>query len=361
MIMNHQQIISIFFLALFFYVIYTMLQIFSPFIGALFWAAVLSYAFYPIHKRLRKKFGSQQNLAAGVMTVLILLLTAPFITVIVFRLSVEIVGLSQALVDYIQSGRLESQIREWMQTPLYRQIESNAADSGAQIWEKMQSSLVDVTKNTGSLALGFAAAITRNLFSIIFNFTLAMVAIFFFLRDGEKAYTYVYDLIPLEKENKEKISAQIQRTLNSTIHGQLLIAVSKGILTGLTFLLLGLPFPIFIGAVSIVASIIPVLGSYVVWLPFVVSLFIEQEYVRAGILLGVGALIISSIDNVLYPIIVGKGTKAPFFLLFLAVLGGLAVYGLEGIIIGPVMISLFFVLVNIYRYSYIESSKQKSN
>jgi len=360
MIMNHQQIISVFFLALFFYVIYTLLQIFSPFMGALFWAAVLAYAFYPIHKRLRKKFGARQNIAAGVMTFVILLFIAPFITIIVFRLTVEIVGLSQSLADHIQSGRMELQVREWMQSPLYRQIESNAG-TGQQIWEKMQSSLVDVTKNAGSIALGFAAAFTRNLISILFNFILAMVAIFFFLRDGDKLYTYVYDLIPLEKENKEKISKQIQTTLNSTIHGQLLIAVSKGVLTGVTFWLLGLPFPIFIGTLSMLASVIPVLGTYVIWFPFVVSLCIQQEYVKAGILFGIGALIIASIDNVLYPIIVGKGTKAPFLFLLLAVLGGLAVYGMEGIIMGPIVVSLFFVLVNIYRYSYIESANKKTS
>lgn len=355
---NSPQLISVFFLALFLFIIYILVKIFSPFLGALFWAAILAYAFYPLHKRTRKSFGKYQSLAAGFMTALIIAFITPFIVIIVVRLSVEIAELSRFTAHLVQSGQVQLWVQDIAQSPWFQRIGSSALP-----WEEItanaKSWLLEMTKAMGGVTFSTAVSFTKNFFFFIFNMILTIVIIFFFLRDGERLYNFVYELVPLERTNKERISAQVQDTLTSIIHGNLLIAFLKGVMTGITFWILSLPLPIFIGMISFIMSMIPAVGTYVVWFPFVVYLAIQQEFIKAAVLFGIGSLIVGSIDNVLYPYLIGQKTKAPFLFLFLGILGGMAVYGIEGMFIGPAVVSLFMVLVGIYRLRYTESGAKK--
>ena len=129
-------------------------------------------------------------------------------------------------------------------------------------------------------------------------------------------------------------------------------SVAQGILCGVVFLVLGLPAPHFFGFVTFIATMIPVLGATLVWMPFVVYLFAAQQTTKAVILLLLGVFVISMVDNIIKPILIGERTKVPIFLLFFGVLGGMNAYGFTGVFLGPLCITIFFALVRIYKMRY---------
>ena len=145
-------------------------------------------------------------------------------------------------------------------------------------------------------------------------------------------------------------------TFSAVLRGQLVTGIAQAVLLGLVFWLLGLPLPVFFAALTFLTALIPIFGAAAVWLPFVIYLVIFKLYVKALALLFLGTFLISAVDNFLKPLLIGEKAKLPYFLLFLGILGGIQVYGIMGIFLAPAVLSLFFVLIRIYRQKFIESS-----
>jgi len=201
------------------------------------------------------------------------------------------------------------------------------------------------------------AALTKNLFGWALNFFVITVLLFFFFRDGKYMHELVFQLLPLSAKNRKVLSNKIDETFTAVIRGQFVTSIVQALLTGITFSLLGLPLPFFFGALAFLTSMIPVTGAATVWVPFTIYLFATQETTKAVALLLIGTFAISLSDNLLKPILIGEKTKLPIFLLFLGILGGLNLYGFTGLFLGPVVISLFFVLLEIYQKDFRSAPK----
>ena len=345
--MNRQQFISFFFIALLVYVVYQVLLIFSPFFKAIFWSCVLTFAFYPLYVRLKRAI-PRETPAALTMTAIILLVVIPPIVMLLITLTSQAVDLYQATSDYVRSGgiiRLVEEIRSWGFT---RNIEEKIVQ-----WEPLQENLTSwlltTSRSVGNIAAGQAAIWTKNVFFLGLNLVFMAVLIFIFLKDGQTIYQYIYDILPLEEKHKRPVVERMNETFSAVIRGQLVTGLTQAVIAGLVFWILEIPAPILFATFTFLAALIPIVGASTVWGPLVVYLLTIDKTPQAIILFVFGALVISLIDNFMKPILIGEKTRLPYFLLFFGILGGLKLYGIAGIFIAPVVLSIFFALIKIYQ------------
>lgn len=349
--MKREQFIAYFFIALLIFVVIEVIRIFSPFFDAIFWAAILTFAFYPLYTRLRSHLLGHETLAAVLMTFLIFLTVVPPLILVFVNLTTQAIDLYQLASNYIRDGRFEAlveQIRSWQ---IIEKIESNVMQ-----WEPLKERttewILTSTKAIANFSVAQVGVITKNIFFVGLNMILAFVLVFIFLKDGQNIYEFIYQITPLTEKDKKAIFGQINETFAAVIRGQILTSLTQSAVAGLIFGLLGLPAPIFFAMVTFMSSLIPMFGTWAVWLPFVIYLVAAHEIAKAVILFVVGIGVISLIDNFMKPVLIGEKTKLPYFLLFFGIMGGLKLYGLMGIFLAPVILSLFFVVVKIYRESF---------
>lgn len=350
--MTREQFISIFFIGLLAVVVYQICLIFSPFTRAIFWSGILAFAFYPLYERLRDRLKPRKTLAAILMTVIIFLLVIPPVILIIVNLIEQTVELYQSATIYVQQGELERLIDQIRSFHWVQRIET-----GLLQWEPLKESLsswlLNTTRSVGNFAAVQAREITKNLFIVALNTFLMTILLFIFLRDGETIYRFIYEIAPMEEKPKKAIFKQVNETFAAVIRGQLLTSAVQAVLSGIIFWILGVPVPLLFAALTFLIALIPVMGASGVWLPLAVYLAVTHQYVKAGILFVFGTLVISLIDNVMKPALIGEKTKLPYFLLFFGILGGLRLYGLMGVFLAPVMLSVFFALTKIYQEKYL--------
>jgi predicted PurR-regulated permease PerM len=181
-----------------------------------------------------------------------------------------------------------------------------------------------------------------------------VLALFFFFRDGKGICEELITLIPMKESEKIKISTIFSNTIDAVIMGSLAIAVVQGLLVGLIFWVLGISYPVIAGAVSFVLSILPLVGAVIVWAPVGIYLLFTGAIVKGIILLLFGALVISTVDNVLRTLIIGGRVRLPTLFLLLSIIGGIQYFGFSGIVLGPVLLAVFISFIEIYKQTYKE-------
>lgn len=350
--MTREQFISVFFLALLGFVVIEVFKIFSVFYRAMFWAGILAFAFYPLHERLRKMFRLNRSFSAAIMTVVIFLVVIPPVLFILGNLMNQAIEVYQSVSDYVRNGGLEQTIERVREIPIVHEMENKVFQ-----WEPVKESVAAWVFSSAQKVGNFGAVqigqITKNFLFVVLNLFLTFVLVFVFLVEGDRIYRFFYEVAPLEEKNKRYIANLVNETFAAVIRGQLVTSMTQGIVAGVIFWLLGLPVPAFLGAATFLSTMIPVAGASFVWVPLVIYLFVAGSYAKAVILLILGALFISVIDNVIKPALIGEKTKLPYFLLFFGVMGGIKMYGLMGVFIAPVVLALFFALIRIYQQKYL--------
>jgi predicted PurR-regulated permease PerM len=159
----------------------------------------------------------------------------------------------------------------------------------------------------------------------------------------------VRNYIPFSEEQKDRLVKLVRDIIISTIYGGIVVSIAQGTMAGIAFFLLGISTPVVWGLATSIASFVPLLGAAGVWVPMTIYLFIENEITKGIILAIVGIFGISLIDNILKPIIIGSRTKMPILVIFFSILGGLKLFGLIGLVIGPLVLALFVSLIEIFR------------
>lgn len=350
--MTRDQFISLFFIALLLFVVYEFCLILSPFSRAIFWSAILAFGFYPLYQRVRIWLKPRETSAAALMTFAIFLVVVPPVVLLILSVTGQAIELYQVATSYVREGQLEKLIEQIRAFGPVQKLEAQLFQ-----WEPLKASatewLLRSTRAVGNFATAQAATITKNVFLVILNVFLMMVLLFIFLKDGETIYRFIYDISPLEEKNKKSIYRQINDTFSAVIRGQLLTSLTQAVVAGVIFWILGLPLPVLFAAMTFFVALIPVVGASAVWLPLVIYLASTGAMAKAVILFVLGALVISLIDNFMKPALIGEKTKLPYFLLFFGILGGIKLYGLMGIFIAPVVLSLFFALIKIYQEKYL--------
>ncbi|MBI3307454.1 MAG: AI-2E family transporter [Candidatus Omnitrophica bacterium] len=352
MAMTREQFIGLFFIALLVFVVYQIFLIFAPFIQSIFWAAILAFGFYPVYEYLKKRFNIHETLAAILLTAFIFMIIVPPLVLLIVSVTSQAIELYQSTSNYIRDGHLEKaldQLRAW--GPVQK-IESDVSQ-----WEPLKKTLtawvLNSSKTLVNSTVNQVGVITKNIFFIALNIFMTTFLIFIFLKDGMQIYNFIYRIAPLEEKNKKSIFRQVNDTFSAVIRGQILTSLAQATVAGFIYWVLGIPAPVFFAAATFLATLIPVVGAANVWLPLVIYLLTLEQYIKAAVLAVLGFLVISLIDNIMKPALIGEKTKLPYFLLFFGILGGLHVYGLMGVFLAPVILSLFFVLVKIYQEKFL--------
>ncbi len=350
--MTRPQVLSLFFLGLLLYVSTLLIRILSPFFQSIFWAGILAFVFYPVQDPLLRRFRCSPNLAAGIVTLLILLVLIPPVVMVGFLIADQAASLYEQAVQFFQQGRSAEILQRIRSTEWFLRIEAflpsrDLLKSQILFW------LPSPSEPLGSLMARQLGATARDTLMFLLNVLLAFFLLFFLLRDGQKLYAFIYELVPMTEKHKRALFTQIEDTLAAVIRGQLLTCLAQAILAGFIFWVLGLPLPVLLGAATFFAALLPGFGSAAVWLPLTIYLYAAGEVGQAVALLLLGIFGISLIDNLLRPLLIGQRTKLPYPLLFFGILGGVWAYGFIGIILAPALLSLFFVLIKIFREQYL--------
>lgn len=354
--MKRSTVVSGFFFVLLGIVLYQVFLILSPFLNAMFWAAILTFACYPIHdwiKRARPNW--KENTTAAISTATILVVLVPLAAWVGLTLAEQAVRFVEDAREFVESGKLLEFHQQLLDNrvigPVVEKVVTDELLEDPSNW-----TMEAIENNLGGLGsvAGTATVIGRNVLLFVANALLMMALVFFCFRDGKKIREYIYSALPIEKEQRRIIFDKIEETLAAVIRGQFINSLVQGGLAWLIYWILGVPLPLFFGFLTMIASFIPFLGAASIWFPWAVYFVATGSTVNGILLLIGGVLGISLVDNFLKPILIGSRTKIPTLLLFLGILGGLEVYGITGIFLAPILLSLMFTLVKQYRERYPE-------
>ncbi|NTW13523.1 MAG: AI-2E family transporter [Candidatus Moranbacteria bacterium] len=314
--------------------------IFQPFLTAIVVAAVFAVLLRGMNRRFRKVlFGNRPAAAAILCLIVALLIVAPISIVVAF-------AVNEANVFYHsgQSAEVVGKAAEFVdQSPLLRSV-----FPGGDLADRLSNSLRSVSTSTvTALGAAYQGVVQFILWLFVFFFTL-----FYFMLDGESILRQLKRFSPLDDAQDVLLFKKFTSISRAMIKGTLVVGAVQGLLAGFAFAIAGVPSPAVLGIIVALASLIPGVGTALVWIPTGLILFVGGDVWQGVFVLSFGLGVISVIDNILRPRLVGRDTEMHPLLVFFATLGGITFFGFPGLLIGPVVVSLFFALADIYALGY---------
>ena len=335
-----------FFLAVLVVLTVGMAAVVMPFFGAVFWGFVLALLFEPLYRwflgRMKKPRPTLAALATLAVILLMVMLPLALVTVSLVQ---EVGGLVQRVKSgEVDFGRYFAQIvaalPSWA-TGLMDRL--GLADLGA-----LQQKLIAAIGARGQALGGTAVDFGQQALDFIVGFCVAMYMLFFLLRDGREVSRKVVDAIPLEPAVKGRLLTTFTTVIRATVKGNVLVAIAQGALGGLAFWVLGVHGAVLWAVVMAFLSLLPAVGAALIWGPVALYLLATGSIWQGAALIGWGVVVIGLIDNVLRPILVGKDTQLPDYIVLITTLGGLALFGLNGFVIGPLIVAMGLAAWQIY-------------
>lgn len=322
------------------YLSYTILK---SFLSPIAWAIMLTIVFYPLYLYICRfiKWKTLSSVIALIIAVTVLL--GPF-----SYLSVGLAKELKAFAKYINTEGLE-QLQSLIASPRIVWVQERVK-SALHIEDiDLVAMLTDNISKAGKDILTTITKGVSNIAVLLFNFFIMVFAMFYMFRDGPEFLKAIRNYLPFSEVQKENLELKMKDMVISTVYGGLVVAVLQGSVGGLAFLFLGLQSPVLLGTLIGLISFIPVIGPASVWVPVVIYFFIKKMFIKAIILLFVGIFGLGTIDNILKPIIISGRTQMPTLMIFFSVLGGLKVFGIIGLIMGPLILAIFISVLEIFR------------
>lgn len=318
-------------------------KVLKPFLSPLAWAAVLSILFYPFFVFLSRYIRWRSITAAVTMVVIIVIILGPF-----SYLSLLLTSEIKEVASHIEKGELYG-LKKALEKPRVARFLERVKVLLNMEDVDVENLLVENLSNIGKQLMRKITAGVKNIVSAILNFIFMAFSIFFLLRDGPNFIRRIRDYLPFSEEQKDRLETQVKGMVVSTIFGGVVVAVVQGLIGGTAFHFLGIKSPVIWGTAIAIMSFVPVLGTFSIWGPTVVYLFLQGAVGEGFALLMIGTFGISMVDNILKPIIIGGRTKMPTLLIFFSVLGGIKLFGLIGFIMGPLAVALSISVFEIFR------------
>ncbi|MBK9308516.1 MAG: AI-2E family transporter [Nitrospira sp.] len=350
--MTRQQIFSIVFFALVVLLLYQIGLMFKPFVFSALWAGLLAHWAFPLHLRLTRLCAGREMVSAALLTVGAMAIVVVPLVVMGVMLVREAGVAEQEIRAWISGGGLQRLPEELATIPIIGGWLKSALAGSATPTFSLEQSVLTGVKELSQFLIGGMGGLLKNTFALIMNFFMMLLILFFLFKDGQQWLSVLYDLIPMEESHKSKILVRSDQTIRAVVKGVLVTAIVQGLLAGMAYLALGVPFPMGLTALTIVLAPIPFGGTGLVWLPVALYLFWIGMAGKALTMLVWGIGVVSMVDQFLRPWLIGQDVQIPVLLLVLSVLGGLALYGLLGLFIGPILVSLLMTAVQIYREEY---------
>lgn len=321
-----------------------------PYLKPILSAVVLTVVFYPVHAWLHK-YIRNANVASIISTLLILLLIIIPTVLIGREIKQELTTMYQALsASKSQDTGLLPQlmhVAERVSKWAGQYIDLSEFDPKAMLSEKLQQASGFVFSQT--------ANVIGNLASFVISLVVAFLTLFYLFRDGRSMVRRLEVMIPLEPRQRRNLIGRISGTVTAGMYGVIAVALIQGLLMGLAFRFLQLPSPVLWGVLTAFISLIPIVGSSIIWAPAALFLFLNGNWVKALILIGWGAGVVGLADNIVRPYVISKVGHFHPLLIFFALLGGVQAFGLIGLFAGPVILAIGQALLDLLK----EESRRK--
>lgn len=319
-------------------IVYLCLRILQPFFGVLAWAIVLATIFHPLYRWLTRRT-NRPALSALITTLLVVLVVLGPLTSVAALAVNQVLALRTSAEQFLSpTGDAVGPVGEalaWLSRTLRMDVPQMIA------WATEHAA--GLAQATGAYTFSIAAGITGAIVSFVF----VIFAVFFFLRDGDHLLAGVTDLLPFDRQRNEALLARVAEVIYAGVYGIVAIALLQGVLTGAMFWVLGIPSAALWGIVAAIAGVVPLVGAAAVWAPGAVYLALTGQWTQAIVLAVWGGAVVSMVDNFLRPRLVGDRAKLNQLVIFFALLGGVQLFGLLGILLGPVLFAVVIAIAEV--------------
>lgn len=339
-------LIALFFLIVgaFFYLFY---RIIIPFFAPITWAAVFVIIFFPLYEWVCKKVKSR-GLASLLLCLFIVVLIIGPITYLFAALVDEAANAVSKVNAMYKSGQLDNILA--IEVPGIDAIKEKLKP----YYDLSQINLDQLIKDSIDKVTGVifnqTSWLIANATKTFFYFFLMIFTMYYFFKDGEKIIRKIKRLMPIPAEQIELTFGQLRDVIQATMYGGVVVALIQGLLGGILFAIVGIPSAVFWGAIMAFLSIIPFLGAFIIYMPAGIILLLGGSYIKGLVVIAVGTIVISQSDNVLRPLLISGRTAMHPLMLFFAILGGIALFGLLGVVIGPLIAAVFVTLLKIFEF-----------
>ncbi len=358
--MKKETIFLIFALFLFSISLYLLYQILSPFFTSILWAIFLAMIFYPLFKKLRLLFKKRHLLSSMLMTLLVLFIIVLPFALLMVSLAMEVVEVYHRVDEMTKTGQFQTYFEKIQQLPFFKwawmkldqYIDLSKIEPSALLLKNL--------KQISSFLFNQTSAILKGISTFIVSFFFMLLSLYYLFKDGAYLFERVKEVIPLPINEKELLLRRFKDMIFATMYGGILMAIIQGALGGISLWALGFSSPIFWGTAMALLSFIPIGGTALIWVPLAIYLLIQGMFLKGIVLLALGVFVIGMVDNLLRPFFISQRTNIHPLLLFFAVLGGIQAFGLIGLMAGPLVMTLFLTVVEIYIRGIKESDKQTS-
>jgi len=321
--------------------VYLCWQMVQPFLDVILWALVLVVVFQPVHRRLVARTGRPGSAAALSTLLVIVTILAPVTLVTVAVINELRDTASRLETNPVQLFSFDSPLLGGALRWIDQYVDIERFQSPTFVREHLES----WTKVLATRTIGVVGGAV----SVVVQMVLVVFTMFYLFRDGPALRRALDDMLPLERSQMRDVLGRTREVIYATVNGVIVIAMIQGLLGTFIFAVLGLPSPLLWGVVMFFLSMIPMAGAFLVWAPAALFLALSGNFTKAIVLVAWGVLVVGSIDNVLSPKLVGKRTRLHELLIFFSVLGGIDVFGVLGLVLGPVVVAITLALIEMVR------------
>lgn len=309
-----------------------------PFLPALFWAVLAAIMFQPLFRTMLARFGGKRNRAAlaslGIITIAVVVPTLVIGTMVVDQATGIYLALRERQFD---AGTLFDQVHDGLPDRIRVMVDR----AGYGEFEDLRDQITEVASESIGLIAGHALAIGGGALGFVLSFGVGLYVTYFLLRDGETIGPRLRDALPLPARHARRLGESFVAIIRATIKGSIVVGLVQGALGAITFWIAGLPAALLFGVLMAIFSLLPALGPAIVWLPAAIWLLATGAIWQGVLVIVSGVAVIGMADNVLRPILVGRDTGIPDWIILISTLGGIAAFGVSGIVAGPVIAGLF--------------------
>jgi len=343
---------SFFLFALILFAMYLAWKVFAPFLNSIIFSGVLAGIFTPLFRFLMGKLGGRGNISAGI--VVLLVTVCIFIPAFLFLggLATQAASSITQLTDWITHTDVDSMLGQTHVSSFMAWIDAKMPFIHLEQID-FQAGLVRFSQKVGQFSIQLGTSVLSNAFSLTLHFLIMLFILFFLLRDGQSMIDYIKSLSPLREDQENRIFDSLRRIARSVLVGGLLVAMLQGIVGGIGLAIVGIP-GLFWGTMMGFSSLIPIVGTGLVWVPATLFLVLIGSWKSALFLVIWSGLLVTNIDTFLRPYFMRGASGMPLLYIFLSVIGGLQAFGAPGLLYGPLILSFAMVMLRLYGEEFRE-------
>jgi predicted PurR-regulated permease PerM len=355
---KNQEIINIqklFLLGVLLLLIITLLTAISAFLSTLVIAAILVTAVYPVHRLLNKKIHIPSTFSALLSLILVaVVILGPFI-LFFFFIAGQATDAVANFSDKISSLPKFDMIPGMLKNGLVDQWIAKLGHYVPISTDQVMSTAKDFVTTISSFILSNATGILKNLSILFFHMIVFLFAMFYFLKDGEKFVAYLNSLLPMSEKYRKELFSKLSHLSYGIIYGLFGAAIAQGLMAGIGFWIVGINNAAFWGSIAALFSVIPYIGTAVVWIPVVIYLLYTQHWIAALFLFAWSMVIVGTVDNMVKPYLIGSSATLHPFAVLIVIFGSTFAFGLKGLIFGPFILTLTLAFLHIYELEYTKA------